>query len=216
MASSNLFRKSDCRRLVVSQLVLLQQITRASVPLMVAAREEAMARSDDPVSQMLVPYLAHHIEEERDHDLWTLEDLESIGLGLDRRVVLNEVPSRHVAGLVGAQYYWIRHHHPVALMGYMLMLEANAPTDTMIDQLKAITCYPESLFRTHRAHAALDPDHQAAMYDLLDLLPLVQSQENLIVESILATGERMADCLANPKSWDFSDRANALLSVNTA
>jgi hypothetical protein len=32
-------------------------------------------------------------------------------------------PSANVAALVGAQYYWILHHHPVALLGYMATLE---------------------------------------------------------------------------------------------
>jgi hypothetical protein len=190
----------------------MQQITRASVPLMEAARAKALERPEDPVCQVLAPYLARHIEEERDHDLWTLEDLESIGL--DRRAVLSAIPCRHVASLVGAQYYWIHHDHPVALMGYMLMLEANAPTDAMISQLKVKTGYPESMFRTHRAHAALDPDHQSEMFAIIDRLPLTERQERLITESVLATGGGMADCLANPRSWNQIVADSSLIGSN--
>jgi hypothetical protein len=201
-ATCALLKKPGLQQLVVAQLVLLHQITRASVPLMEAARRVAESKEDDDVCRMLVPYLAQHIAEEQGHDQWILEDLESIGI--DRVQVLSALPSAHVAGLVGAQYYWILHHHPVALLGYMLMLEANAPTMTMVDYIKACTGFPESLFRAHRVHAALDPDHQAGMYDLIDRLPLRASQERLVSASLMHTGECMADCLGNPKSWNQS------------
>ena len=32
------------------------------------------------------------------------------------------------AALVGAQYYWIRHVHPVALLGYVMLLEGYPPS----------------------------------------------------------------------------------------
>lgn len=86
-------------------------------------------------------------------------------------------------------------------MGYLLMLEANAPTDETIDYLRRRTGCPESLFRADRAHATLDPGHQAGMYDLIDRLPLKVSLESLIAECILQAGEHMADCLSAPESW---------------
>src|SRR3954466_13481051 len=99
-------------------LLTMHWIIRASVPLMEAAREraETMAQ-DDPVSARLAVYLRGHISEELHHDDWLLDDLEV--LGHDRTSTLNKPPSPTVAGLVGAQYYWIFHYHPVALLGYM-------------------------------------------------------------------------------------------------
>src|SRR3954469_11408724 len=62
-------------------LIQLHQIIRASVPLMEVARSCAADRAGaDPVCASLSPYLAEHIEEERDHDLWLLDDLEVCGV----------------------------------------------------------------------------------------------------------------------------------------
>ena len=36
-------------------------------------------------------------------------------------------PAPAVAALVGAQYYWVLHHHPVALLGYIGLLEGYPP-----------------------------------------------------------------------------------------
>jgi hypothetical protein len=65
--------------LVVPFLVLMHQVIRASVPLMKAASSVA-AKAEDPLSKLLHEYLEVHIEEEKHHDLWLMEDLESAGL----------------------------------------------------------------------------------------------------------------------------------------
>jgi hypothetical protein len=102
-----------------------------------------------------------------------------------------------VAGMVGAQYYWIHHHDPVALIGYMLMLECNAPTPGTIADLDRRSDLPESFFRTHRIHAEADPDHQSDLLDLATSLPLSEAQRQLIDTSVMHTLERMAECLAD-------------------
>ena len=38
------------------------------------------------------------------------------------------MPPPSVAGLVGSQYYWILHHHPVAFLGYVALMEGYPPT----------------------------------------------------------------------------------------
>jgi hypothetical protein len=68
-----------------------------------------------------MPYLERHIEEERHHDEWTLDDLAAVGIEPAQTLAIR--PTANVAALVGAQYYWILHHHPVALLGYMATLE---------------------------------------------------------------------------------------------
>ena len=186
-------------QLAISHLILLHQITRASVPLMKEALEASRARPDDDVCVALAPYLERHIREECFHDQWILEDLESVGI--QRAQTLSALPSQFVAALVGAQYYWVLHHHPVALIGYMIMLEANAPTQRLVGHLKAETGLPNSFFRTHLVHAELDPDHQAEILELVDRLPLSPAQDRLIAVSAMHTAECMVDCLANPKSW---------------
>ena len=76
-------------------------------------------------------------------------------LGRPRSDVLARPPSPTVAALVGSQYYWIFHFHPVALLGYIAVLEGYPPSMAMIDQLEAGTGYPREAFRTMIAHAEL-------------------------------------------------------------
>jgi len=97
-------------------------VARASVPLMEAAQARCQAlSSSDAVAAGLIPYLAYHIEEELNHDVWLLDDLEELGVARD--LVLARPPSLTAARLVGAEYYWIYHDHPIALTGYIAALE---------------------------------------------------------------------------------------------
>ena len=125
---------------------------------------------DDPVAALLAPYLEEHIDEERDHDEWLLNDLEV--LGRERDDIIARVPSPTVAGLVGAQYYWIFHYHPAVLLGYISLLEGYPPSTELIDRLNLASGYPRESFRTMIAHAELDPGHRDELYELLDFLPL--------------------------------------------
>lgn len=201
-ATEALIQRPELPSLVSAHLVLLHQITRASVHLMKAAYSQAKRARADRICDALIPYLDRHIEEEMHHDEWTLQDLESIGIGRARTLAAH--PSANVAALVGAQYYWIYHRHPVALLGYMIMLESNAPSERFVEQLKIRSGLPESAFRTHQIHAALDPQHQAALYDLLDRLPIDSTHERLIFDSAAHTGARLADCLANTHLWNLA------------
>jgi len=167
---------------------------------METAHRQTVSTPDDPISPILGPYLVQHIQEEMDHDIWTLDDLESVGI--DRVTVLAAPPPSIVAALVGAQYYWILHSHPIAILGYMLMLESNAPSVSLVDELFQKTGLPEELFRTHRIHATLDPGHQADLYRLLDQLPMTEAQYRLLGYSIAHTGLLLADCHAQPENWE--------------
>ena len=48
-------------------------------------------------------------------------------LGFAREDVLKRIPPPSAAALAGAQYYWIRHVHPVALLGFIAVLEGTPP-----------------------------------------------------------------------------------------
>lgn len=177
-------------------------IVTASVPLMQTALAEARQRCDrDPVARGLTAYLPGHVEEEMHHDEWLLEDVER--LGLDRETVTGRAPSAGIAALVGAQYYWIRHAHPVALMGYIAVLEGNPPAEAAIDRLAERTGFPPAAFRTLREHSGLDPHHFEEFNEALDALPLTAEQSALVglsamhtVASIAGLFEEMVASLA--------------------
>jgi hypothetical protein len=93
-------------------LFMMHSIIRSSVSLHNAAAESAQERADsDAVSRQLVGYYKTHAIEETHHDDWLLDDL--VAIGNERSEVLARLPSPAVASLVGAQYYWALHVHPV-------------------------------------------------------------------------------------------------------
>jgi pyrroloquinoline quinone (PQQ) biosynthesis protein C len=158
-------------------LVAYHGILRATIPLLETARREALG-CDGRASRMLASYLESHIEEEAGEDEWLLQDLEV--LGVDRSTVLEHVPSPNVARLVGAQYYWVQHVDPVAVLGYLAALERDPPSLELIDELIRRTGHDRAAFRTLIAHAERDPGHAEELDDLLDRLELTDRQWLLV------------------------------------
>ena len=174
-AGERLIAHARVRDLYPEYLFTSHCVIRASVPLMETARDRARAEARrDPVCARIAPYLEEHITEEADHDAWLLDDLEVVGR--PRTEVLARPPVPPVAALVGAQYYWVLHHHPVALLGYIGLLEGFPPSPEMIAALRARTGYPPDAFRTLVAHAELDPRHGDELFELVDTLPLTPEQ----------------------------------------
>jgi hypothetical protein len=178
------------RALYPRYLVCVHTVIRASVPLMAAARDAATSAPEpDPLSRSLAAYLDQHIPEELDHDDWLLDDLARIGIA--RADALDHVPSPAAAAMVGAQYYYIRHFHPVALLGYIGLLEGYPPTEELARAAAQRTGYPIEAFRTLRKHANLDPAHRGDLDRCLDAMPLTPADIRLITTNAMATTERL-------------------------
>lgn len=161
-------------------------IVRASVPLMKAACECALTVwANDPVAGQLAEYLAKHIPEEMHHDEWVLEDLAL--LGVNRSEILTRLPPSTVATLVGAQYYWILHHHPIAVLGYIAVLEGTPPETAKIEHVSRASGVPLEAFSTLLRHARLDPYHRDDLDNLLDRLPLTPAHASLLGVSAFHT-----------------------------
>ena len=90
------------------------------------------------------------------------------------------MPSPRVATLVGAQYYWLRHAHPVSLLGHMGVVEGYSPPPGLADRLQELTGYPRDAFRAIRRHERLDIKHKRELYELIDRLPLTPEHERLM------------------------------------
>lgn len=174
-------------------LVLQHQIIRATVPLTAAALARARELDGDPLAEPLARYLEEHVDEELGHDETLLGDLEL--LGLDRATVLERMPAPTVAALVGGQYYWIDHHHPVAFLGYIGLMEGFPPTHELIDELVERSGLPRAAFRTYEEHAELDPGHRDHLDETIDSLPLDASHEQAIGLSAIATAALAARSL---------------------
>jgi hypothetical protein len=174
-----------------SLLVRSHCLARATVPLVetAIARLETM-RGQDPLAGELIPFLTHFAAEERGHDEWLLQDLEA--LGVPRREVLARVPPARIASVVGAQYYWIAHHHPVAVLGYCFVTETGAPPRQEVEDLIRRTGYPREAFRSLLRHAVLDIKHGAEVANALDTLPLTEEHLATVGVSLLHTTQGLA------------------------
>lgn len=167
-------------------LGVLHGAVRASVPLLEAARDRARDLSPtDPVAAGLADYLRRHADEERGHDEWLLQDLHSVGVASAE--LLSRPPSGAVAALIGAQYYWVLHYHPVCVLGYLMVIEGNPPSRRGLQDLRSRSGLPASAFRTMLEHADLDIGHAAELADLLDRLPLSPSHNEALGLSALST-----------------------------
>jgi heme oxygenase-like protein len=145
---------------------------------------------DDRVAAQVADYLEDHIDEERFHDEWLLDDLEI--MGVDRTTVLTRVPSSVVASLVGSQYYWILHYHPVVVLGYIAVMEGYPPTPRMIERLIARTGYPREAFRTLIQHGELDPHHRDELDRTIDTLVMTRAQEAALGVSAMSSVDLLA------------------------
>jgi Iron-containing redox enzyme len=191
-SAARLLRSHNFAKLLPKYLVAIHGVIRASVPLMEAAQANCAnrAKTGSSFDFLLAEYFAKHIEEERDHDLWVLEDLEVIGYS--RHSVQSLPPLQCIVELVGSQYYWVLHHHSVALLGYIAILEGYPMSAEAINELQQRTQYPPAAFRTIRKHALIDPHHREDLDQMLDKLQLSEASESLIIRNAVFTVQKIA------------------------
>jgi Iron-containing redox enzyme len=183
-ASYRFWTHSDLRALFPRFLLELHSTMRCGLALMATVRDCAAGRTD-AVAVQTAQYLTRHIEEELHHDEWLLEDMAA--LGIDGRSALHRPPSMAVASLVGAQYCWAFRAHPVALLGYLAVLEGRPPLLEQLQDIQDRTGFPDDGFRCLREHADKDLAHIAELNDTLDMMPLQPEHQTLIAKSAFHT-----------------------------
>ena len=190
-ASHDFWSHPDFEALFPEYLFRLHCSVRASVPLMQAARERAAAIEDEcSVAARLRPYLDEHISEELRHDEWLLDDMEV--LGIDREETLRRLPPPEVAALIGSQYYWILHVHPVAVMSFLAVLEGSPPKIETLDGIVADHHIPRAALATFYKHSQLDISHGEEVFRLIDELPLSPDQSALLGLSAVKVVEHLS------------------------
>ncbi|MGC1294070.1 MAG: hypothetical protein WA869_03440 [Alloacidobacterium sp.] len=166
-------------------LFAMYGVTLPSAPTMrIAADRCAAMMSEDPLAASLRTYYLHHVEEEAGHEEPLLVDLASLGVTRER--ALQRLPYPSVAALVGMQYYWVLHVHPVAYMGYLAVAE-EAPEIAFLEEVSDRTGIPLSSMTCHVMHAQLDPGHVEEFDATLDALPLTAWHQDLIAVNAIAT-----------------------------
>lgn len=187
-------------------LATAYHVGRRMVPLMETALERAHdLAADDPVAEGLAAYLERHIPEEIHADEpggAVLDDLEA--LGVDTSELRTQLPPPKVAALVGAQYYWIFHYHPVAILGFLELEAFHSHTPTL-ERLIERTGLPRSGFGQLLLHAKLDVAHARELHRVLDSLPLEPHHERLITISALQTIEAVVEVTLDALTVESSE-----------
>jgi pyrroloquinoline quinone (PQQ) biosynthesis protein C len=113
-------------------------------------------------------------------------------LGIDRQATLRRLPPPEIAALIGSQYYWILHAHPVAVMAYLAVLEGSPPKVETLDGLVAEHGIPEAALATFYKHSQLDISHGEEVFRLIDELPLSAEQTALLGLSAVNVVEHLS------------------------
>jgi hypothetical protein len=177
------------RELYLEWLRALHGMVRATVPLILDATTACLAR-DDEIARGVAGYLARHVHEEYGHDQDVVDDYACAGG--DAGTLFTHPPLPCVAAVVGSQYYWIRHAHPVALLGHIAVLEGHPPPPGLAPFLSQRTGLPLDAFRTLVTHAVVDGTHREELWRAMDKLPLTPEAETLIGLSALNTAYGLA------------------------
>jgi Iron-containing redox enzyme len=192
--SDRFWQHPQLKQLFPEFLFLMHSIIRSSVSLLNVAAQSAESQVEsDPMCRDVAAYYRTHALEEMHHDEWLLDDLAAVGI--ERSEVQSRIPSTAVASLVGAQYYWALHVHPVALFGYLAVLEGNPSSLQQLHEIRTNHGLPEQGFRTMVKHARLDPHHRDEMFAQIDALPLTKSHSELVALSAFHTIEHVSQGL---------------------
>ena len=166
-------------------LFAIHGVTASSAPAMRAAAERCtMLPADDPLATWLRDYFLEHADEEQGHEQWLEADLASFGVMQEK--IRQRLPYPSVAALVGSQYFWMQHVHPIAYLGYIAVLEAPTVME-FLEEVSERTAIPLASMSGHVMHATLDPGHVAEFDRTLDLLPLTPQHQDLITVSAIQT-----------------------------
>jgi hypothetical protein len=172
--------------------LLIWQSVQASVPLMELASDQLRQFPRTSFTDLLGEYFTLHALEEQGHDEWLLEDLA--GLGVDEHSARLELPNRHIAAMVGSQYYLIRHYHPALLLGYIAFCEGHPPRPEAIDGLRLRSATSPDVWRTYRFHASEDPIHLEELRAVLDQVP---AEPEAMRQAIVVNGLRCVTTYAD-------------------
>ena len=187
---------SNFSEVFVNHLFRLYHSVKASAQLLEGALERSKFLSPTcPVAAALVVYFAEHVQEEKGHDEWLLDDMEL--LGIKRGNVTSQIPPTDVAALIGSQYYYMRHTHPVSLLAYLAIIEGNPPRQENLDFIESKTDIPKAALRSFYKHAELDIVHSAELWALIDSLPLTPWHSSLLGLNAMLVVEQIAVSMEN-------------------
>jgi hypothetical protein len=189
-AAGRIWEHPNFREIFPEFMFTIHSIIRATHHSMKFAAACAAERAaTDPVCAAMAHYLAEHAEEERGHDEWALADLAVMGVSAEN--VRRRIPSSTVARMVGSQYYWMQHYHPVAYLSYIAVLES-PPSIEFLEEKVRSSGMPRDAFRTWFFHGQLDHGHVQEFDKLVDSLPLTDWHHAIMGLNAIDTADMQA------------------------
>ena len=146
------------RDTMIANLLFLHDAVVGSERLLEEAADEAGRRDDD----VLESYFRRHLEEERGHLGWLRDDLVSAGISPG-------LPNSCAMALVGSQYYLLKHQHPVAMLGYLAVVEGDPAPIEQVELLERL--HGKALMRFVCRHAMADLEHRKELWSIIDAMP---------------------------------------------
>ena len=130
-------------------------------------------------------YYQKHLEEEKGEIQILSSDLNYTGIDWKRS------PNPIAMAMIGTQYYLIKHFHPVSLLGYMAVQEADPTPIEVVEQLEKV--HGKKLFTFIRMHAIKDLEHREELIQVIDSVP--SNQQAHIVFSAQSTLDYLAKAM---------------------
>ena len=142
----------------------------------------AAAASRIPDSERQIRYfLYEHMEEEKGHEEWVMNDLEAVGV--PRALALDHQPTPFTRALVGYNYWAADRRHPCSVLGMLYTLEVIAsvyggPFASAIKE--SLLLEGERGVSFINSHATMDAKHMAELRVILNTLESADAQEAVI------------------------------------
>jgi len=126
-------------------------------------------------------FLYTHMDEEKGHEQWVLQDLEAIGF--DPSEAARHTPSVHTLAMLGYNYWAADRRHPNSVFGMLYALEVMAsvyggPFSTALTERLFLQDSRGVSFLS--SHATLDAEHMADLRKVLDPLSDDSSRQAII------------------------------------
>lgn len=131
----------------------------------------AASRCDESLAAARYFYY-EHIDEEKTHEIWVLEDCEAVGGKSFADAVKSGRPRDEVQGMVGFNYWVTEHEHPYGAMGMVYSLEAIASrlagrAGAGVAKALGLQLDPPLGVKFLATHGPMDTDHLAELEQVL-------------------------------------------------
>lgn len=138
-------------------------------------------------------YLFRHAQEECGHDVWAREDLSA--LGWSGEDIARSLPSDACRRMLAMEHYFAYHHNPMALFGWMYVLESlgGDVAGALAERIDACLNLGKRATSFLAGHGEADVDHARELTDIIsrtivseedqrDFLFVVRESETLYTE----------------------------------